>query len=316
MKKGIVGVILAAGKGVRMEFLSSHFPKAMLPIGNKPLVFHQIEKMKKLGIRKIYIVIGHLGHSIVKFLGDGKKFGINIEYIDQGNTLGIAHAVGKLEPYITTPFLLFLGDIFFITNDLNQMIEMLDNDTNAVLATKYEQDKEAIKRNFVVISDENGNVKRVIEKPRYISNNVKGCGLYLFDLHIFDAIRRTPRTAMKDEYELTDSIQILINDGFKVKKANVIREDINLTFPCDLLACNIKLLKYLRLTKLIGNNVKIPEETKIINSVIGDNVEVNFPIKISNSVILPNSTLSTKKNIEKAIITPERIINCDSLILF
>ena len=54
----------------------------------------------------------------------------------------------------------------------------------------------------------------MIEKPRYVDSQLKGCGLYVFDPHIFDAIRRTPRTAMRDEYEITDSIQILINDGY------------------------------------------------------------------------------------------------------
>ncbi len=315
MKKIVESVILAAGKGVRMEYFSSQFPKGMLPVGNKPLMYYQIEEMKRLGIKKIFVVIGHLGHSIVKYFGNGSNFGVNIEYIDQGDTLGIAHAVSKLEPYITSPFFLFLGDIFFITNDLTPMLHLIETEeANAVLATKIETNLEAIKRNFLVIPDENGYVKRVIEKPRYFSsNNIKGCGIYLFDFHIFDAVRRTPRTAMKDEYEITDSIQILIDDGFNVKKADVIQDDINLSFPCDLLECNIKLLKMSDKSKIIGRNTHFPSGTKIYNSVIGENVRINFPIKISNSVILSDSKFSLKKNIDKSIITRDRIINCDYL---
>ena len=56
----------------------------------------------------------------------------------------------------------------------------------------------------------------MIEKPRYIDNDLKGCGLYLFDLPVFDAIRRTPKTAMRDEYEITAAIQIVIDDGLPV----------------------------------------------------------------------------------------------------
>ena len=87
------------------------------------------------------------------------------------------------------------------------------------------------------------NEKKVIEKPGYLVHNIKGCGLYLFDLHIFDAIRRTPRTAMRDEYEITDSIQILIEDGFLVKQLTIVKEDVNLTVPDDLIKSNMWMLK-------------------------------------------------------------------------
>ena len=72
----------------------------------------------------------------------------------------------------------------------------------AVLAVKDEPDPAAIRKNFAVIQDERQRVTRVIEKPRASPNRLKGVGLYLFDLTVFDAIRRTPRTAMRDEYEI------------------------------------------------------------------------------------------------------------------
>ena len=87
------------------------------------------------------------------------------------------------------------------------------------MATKEESDPEVIRRNFSLNLREDGTVARVIEKPRYTSNHLKGVGLYLFDTAIFDAVRRTPRTAMRDEYELTDSIQVFIDDGHPVRPA-------------------------------------------------------------------------------------------------
>jgi len=87
------------------------------------------------------------------------------------------------------------------------------------------------------------NEKKVIEKPGYLVHNIKRCGLYLFDLRIFDAIRQTPRTAMRDEYEITDSIQILIEDGFLVKQLTIVKEDVNLTVPDDLIKSNMWMLK-------------------------------------------------------------------------
>jgi GDP-4-dehydro-6-deoxy-D-mannose reductase len=68
---------------------------------------------------------------------------------------------------------------------------------------------------------------------------LKGCGIYAFDLPIFDAIRRTPRTAQRDEYEITSSIQILIDDGYPVYPAEIVSTDINLTIASDLLRANV-----------------------------------------------------------------------------
>ena len=210
----LTGVILAAGKGVRMFPFSEHYPKPILPVCNKPILAYQIEAMKKIGIDEVLVVVGHLGYKIVDALGNGSRYGVKIQYVDQGDTLGIAHAVYKLEDKINTPFLLFLGDIFFITQDLKTMISVFDpNEVSGVLATKIEEDPKAIARNFSVILDKKGYVKRLIEKPKHIQNNLKGCGIYLFGLDIFDSLRRTPRTAMRDEYEITDAIQIMVDDG-------------------------------------------------------------------------------------------------------
>src|SRR3989304_9455125 len=96
MAQKIIGVILAAGRGNRMEPLSSKLPKPLLPIGNKPLIVYHIEYLKELEIDEVIIVAGYLKEKIVEYLGDGEKFGIKIRYVSQKKALGIAHAVLKL----------------------------------------------------------------------------------------------------------------------------------------------------------------------------------------------------------------------------
>src|SRR5262245_35355956 len=108
------GAILAGGRGSRMQPFSERYPKPLLPVCNKPLILHQIEIMRSVGIRQIVILIGHKGFELSKTLGDGSQFGVTIRYVEQGSALGIAHAVGRLEREINQPFLLFLGDIFFV----------------------------------------------------------------------------------------------------------------------------------------------------------------------------------------------------------
>ena len=309
--KEIVGVILAAGKGTRMEPFSSRHPKPLLPICNKPVIQYQIEQMQKIGIKEITIVIGHLGYEICSFLGDGNQYGVTLKYIEQGETLGIAHALGQIEPHISSPFFLFLGDIFLVLKkDLSSMVDIfLNNNTTAVLSVMKETNQEIIRKSFAVMTNDDGTVKRVIEKPRYYVSDITGCG-YLFDLHIFDAIRRTPRTAMRDEYEITDSIQILINDGFTVLTDHNVNWVENITYPHDLLGCNIRELKSQGKGREVGEGAHIHPDAKIINSIIGSSVAIKNPVEIVDSLIFPHTHIDLTGKINKAILTPDSFIDC------
>jgi dTDP-glucose pyrophosphorylase len=262
----------------------------------------------------VYLVIGHYGFEIAKALGMGERYGVRLHYVEQGEAKGIAHAVGQLEPHIDQPFLLFLGDIYFQTKDLGEMETVFrQGGLSAVLATKHEQDPEAIRRNFAVIENAQGFVRRVIEKPRHIENTLKGCGLYLFDLHIFDAIRRTPRTAMRDEYEITESIQILIDDGYKVKSLPVVEEDINLTYPSDLLALNMKALRATGRDVCLGRDVRIHPDARLLNTVVGDHAAVERPIQIEDSVVFSNARVTAGTDIRRAIVTESQVISCSAM---
>ncbi len=309
----ITGVILAAGKGTRMRQLGMGCPKPLLQICNKPLIYRQIEQLKALGITNVFVVIGHLGHQIVTYLSANPVPGVNITFKEQEQMLGIAHAIGHLEECMDSPFLLLLGDIVFHSNQLSMMLQpFFKGEAGAVLAVKEESDVDAIRKNFSIVTDEAGFAKRVMEKPRIVTNNLKGCGLYLFDLTIFDAVRKTPRTAARDEYEITDSIQILIDLGVKVKVSPVIIWDINLTYTCDLLTCNLywKQLHSPNETNLIGSQCRIHQDAKLHNVVIGDGVKIIHPIQISDSLILSGSTILTDEDLQQVVVTPNHITQC------
>jgi dTDP-glucose pyrophosphorylase len=305
------GVILAAGGGSRIRPLSFSYPKPMLPICNKPIIQYQMESMIALGIEKIFVVCGHLKEEFQKHFQDGETLGVTLQYIEQEKPLGIAHALSKVEPHIQKPFLLFLGDILFITKDLHKMLDLFETrQACGVLAVKRETEQEYIRRNFAVLLHESGMVKRVVEKPRYIPNNLKGCGIYFFDLPIFDAVRRTPRTAMRDEYEITSSIQILIDDGYPVYPAEVIEWDMNITIADDLILSNLKMLEFLKKDKEIGRNVNLHPEAKIFNSVIGHGAFVEHPITIQDSVIMPDTRVRSNGDISGALVMNDYIHVC------
>lgn len=298
------GVILAAGHGSRMGPFGDLIPKPIVPICNKPLLVYQLEYMRAAGVEEVVIIIGHLGHRITQLLGDGSQHGMRVTYIEQEERLGLAHAVGQLEPYVDRPFLLILGDIFFDIPNLSLMMaELEQHNAAAVIAVKQETDPEAVKRNFAVILGSDGQVKRVIEKPRHVPNLLKGCGLYLFDLPIFDAIRRTPRTAMRDEYELTDSLQILIDYEFPVRVASVVEWDVNITVLDDLITCCLHELKKLNKRHLIGEGCSIAEGTQLIDTVVGPHVTISRPVSLERCVLLPEVSLDDGRDYHDAVFT-------------
>jgi dTDP-glucose pyrophosphorylase len=311
----MVGVILAAGKGARMYPFSERSPKPILPILNRPLLAHQIEVMRDSGISDVHIVVGHLGYQVASTFGDGSRYGVKINFVEQESTLGLAHAVGALESRVQVPFLLMLGDIYFhLKAPLRPLCdEVLAGRTNANLVSMYEPDPEMVRRNFVIQADESGRVQRVIEKPRYVDSQLKGCGLYVFDPHIFDAIRRTPRTAMRDEYEITDSIQILIDDGYLVHHQAIVERDLNLTKPDDLLTINLIELARSGLERLVDDSVSLPAGTRIDRSVIGSGVVITHPIRISHSVIMPGVTVTAATDLDSVVMDGEHTVYCPGI---
>ncbi|OGL46285.1 MAG: hypothetical protein A2149_09070 [Candidatus Schekmanbacteria bacterium RBG_16_38_11] len=306
------GVILAAGVGERVK--SSGLPKLrpMLPIGNKPIIQHQIESMKKLGIEEVIIVVGYQKDQIVDFFKDGKHLGVKIKYIEQEKTLGIAHVVGQLEPYIKKPFILFLGDVFFYPKNWESLIDIFEKqNATAVLAVKKDTNPKFKGLHFAVLLHDSGLVRRVIEKPRHTVSPLKGCGIYVFDISIFDAIRRTPRTAMRDEYEITDSIQILIDDGYPIYSAEVVDWYVNVTSPSDLLLCNLKYLAQNKVQNIIGEGTKICSGAIIENSVVGNNVIIEKPLKMREAIVFDDVRLIGGKGCSKVIVTTNGEIPCD-----
>lgn len=306
-----VGVILAGGKGTRMVPFSDRYPKPLLPVCNRPLIVHQITMMKDLGISDIFVLIGHKGFMLSMALGDGSQFGVRLKYVEQTEILGIAHALGRMESYVTKPFLMFLGDIFFVPRDLNEMLVLFrQQGEGAILAVKDEPDPLAIRKNYSVSIGASGLVERVIEKPRHTTNRLKGVGLYLFGLSVFDAIRRTPRTAMRDEYEITDTIQVMIDHGLPVRAANSIAQDVNITSPIDLLECNLIAAESVPRHQLIGKNTEIHPKANIERCVIGSNVRICNPITLRETLVFDTTLIDASSGFDRFVLTPEVVVNC------
>lgn len=307
-----MGVILAAGKGTRMRPFSEHWPKPILPVLNKPLMAFQLEMMAGMGIRDVVVVIGHLGHEVVRVLGDGSDYGVAINYVEQEEMLGIAHAVSRLEAHVDRSFFLFLGDIFFVTENLADMkTRFVEAELGGVLACKREPDLEAMKRNFAVIAGDDGVVSRVVEKPRHPRTDLKGCGIYLFDQAFFDAVRRTPRTALRNEYEITDSIQIFLDDGYKVEAAEVVKADMNVSYPSDLLELNLLLLQQSGQGELIAPDVECGKDVSLVRTVAMAGAKIGDGAQLEECLLFPGAKVPAGRIRRRSIFTADSEIRCE-----
>ena len=115
-------VIMAGGKGTRLVSITKdEIPKPMAPVAGKPILAWQIEQLKENGVDDVVLIIGHLGHKIREYFGDGSAFGVSIRYIEEEKPLGTAGALSMLPPFLKgEDFFLVFGDVLF-SIDLQRM---------------------------------------------------------------------------------------------------------------------------------------------------------------------------------------------------
>ncbi len=207
-------VIMAGGKGTRIASITKdEIPKPMLTIGDKTILEHQIDCLKKSKIDEIIIVIGHLGEKIKAYFNDGSKFGIKITYFEEDpkKPLGTAGSLYYLKEKIAEDFILVFGDVFFSV-DFNKMIEFhKHNNSNATLLTHpnshpYDSD--------LVVVDENNVIKCFDSKENvrnYDYKNLVNSGIYIFSPKVFDYVTDPKKYGLEK-----DVIAKMIENGDKV----------------------------------------------------------------------------------------------------
>ena len=207
------GLILSGGKGTRLRPLTFTQAKQLVPVANKPVLFYGIEALKEAGIEEIGIVVGDTKDEIKEAVGDGSRWGIHISYIEQEEPLGLAHAVMISEKFLgKEPFVMYLGD-----NILKNGIKSLVDDfrqkkpNSLILLTEVPNPKM-----FGVAELKDGKVVRLVEKPKKPMSNLALVGVYMFDFHVFEAVRAI-KPSWRNELEITDAIQYLVDHGCEVQ---------------------------------------------------------------------------------------------------
>ena len=319
------GLILSGGKGTRLYPITFNRAKQLVPVANKPVLFRVIEAIKEAGIDDIGIVIGDTGEEIKQAVGNGRRWDVKITYIPQEAPLGLAHAVKISHSFLGDDrFVMFLGDNV-IQGGISSLIrQFAGSDWNSqVVLTQVEHPEHY----GVAELDEQGRIRRLIEKPRNPPSSLALVGIYMFDHNIFQAVNSI-KPSWRGELEITDAIQWLVENGCAVHPYIHRGWWIDTGKPIDMLEANNRVLAeiahkvdgYVDRDSKIDHLVTVERGAEIINSVMRGPAIIGEDARLINSYIGPftsiyHNTIVENSEIEHSIVLDHsRIVNVPSRI--
>lgn len=186
-------VILAGGLGTRLLPLTKKTPKPMLLLGEKPILEHLIDWNKKNGVKSIVLCVSHLREKIEDYFGDGKKFGVSIEYAVSNQPLATAGQLKTAEGFINETFVCMYGDSIFNFN-LRNMIKQ--HKTKKPFVTMGLNEYKTNLEYGVIETSKTGKVLSWNEKPEVKANVNMGC--YVMEPGVFSLIPKNKPYGMDD----------------------------------------------------------------------------------------------------------------------
>ncbi len=191
-------LILAGGKGTRMRPFTYEIPKPMIPVQGKPLMQHIIELNRKHGINDILLSIGYLGDKIKEYFGNGSRFGVNIEYVEEKKFLGTAGCLNLVKDKINEPFLMFNGDVL-AGIDLSDFISFHHENKGVATIALTPVDEPS---RFGVARLQGSMILDFVEKPKKGAEPSKliNAGVYLMEPEVFEYVPKGFSMIEKDVF--------------------------------------------------------------------------------------------------------------------
>jgi bifunctional UDP-N-acetylglucosamine pyrophosphorylase/glucosamine-1-phosphate N-acetyltransferase len=314
-------VILAAGKGSRLNPITLNRTKAMVPILGKPIVERVMEMLVQNGIREFILVISREDGEVGTYFKQHPTLEANIRFVIQTERLGMANALTIAAPHITGPFLMSACDNLTPPAHISALLNAHHRDGHNATLSLMTIDPALAGRTAVVAIDQAGLISRIIEKPTpgQTISNIASLPLYVFSPKLLDYLPEVNPSA-RGEYELQDAIQMLIERDGGV--FGVLTESrLQLTNAADLLALNRHYLTTGGDTpqlapRSVGQHthlitpLRIEEGTTIgPGCVIGPrvyierNVTIGADVLIKDAVILRNSVIEDGRQIVGEVVS-------------
>lgn len=330
------GLILSGGFGTRLRPLTYTGAKQLIPVANEPIIYYGINALVSAGIKELGIVVGDTAKEVKQIVGTGERWGIKITYIQQEAPLGLAHAIKISKSFLKDePFVMYLGDNI-LKEGIDDFVKQFKKTQPHALILLTEVPNP---QDFgVAVIDSNGAVQKLIEKPKQPPSHLALVGVYLFCNDIFTAIEHI-KPSWRDELEITDAIQWLLDNNYKVESHMVKGWWKDTGKPDDIIEANLLVLEGIRSSNKAtcidssingriragnGTTIKksivrgpavIGKNSEILNSYIGPFSSIGDNVIIENaeiecSVIMEGSTIrNVEKRIDRSIVGKNVVIN-------
>lgn len=306
----VKALVLSGGTGSRLRPITHTNAKQLVPVANKPVLFFGLEAIRDSGIKETGIIVGDTEPEIRAAVEDGSRWNLNVSYIRQNAPMGLAHAVLTAEEYLkSSPFVMYLGDNIIRRGIKDIVKSFIDSGADASILLAHVRNPER----FGVATVKDNAVINLEEKPEKPASDLALVGVYMFNSTIFEASRAI-EPSWRNELEITDALQWLIDNGFRVDYSIVDGWWKDTGKLEDLLEANRIVLSEIEEfnegllddSTIIHGNVIIEHGTRVIGSTIRGPAIIGKDCIIENSFIGPftsigNCTTVTNSEIEHSI---------------
>jgi len=300
----VKALIASGGRGTRLRPITHTQNKHLIPIANKPILYYAIEAAVEAGIKEIGIVHNADSMEVPNYVGDGSKWGVRITYIPQETPGGLAQVVMLAEKFIGgDKFIFYLGDNMVVGGVKRFIDEFERSGCNCFLTLAKVKDPER----FGVPEIRDGRIVSVEEKPKNPKSSYAVAGIYLYDKHIFEAVKSL-KPSWRGELEISDAHQYLIDKGYKVGYTEITGWWKDTGKPADLLEANRLVLDAItpriegdvdRLSDVAGK-VVIEAGAKIVNSKVRGPAIIGKECIIENSYIGPFTSIGDRTEVRNS----------------
>ncbi len=335
---------MAGGKGTRLQPLTFIRPKPMIPLVNKPIVEHVMERLKNFDLNDLILTLNYLSNDIMNYFKDGSDKDLNIQYSIEKSPLGTAGSVKKAEKYLNETFLVLSGDV---VSDINFNEVLKFHKRKGALATLVLTEVPDPTHFGIAVLNDNQEITEYLEKPssNEIFSNIANTGTYILEPGIFEYFDE-----YKGEVDFSKDIfpQLIENKAgiygfvFNGYWNDIGRPETYLKATYDVLDQELKQKIYPKNLKedvgklgkiWMGNNINIGTKVRIEGpvvlgsnckieegctlskgTVIGEGVHIGKGTNIQSSIILDNSTVKSNSFLKRCIIDTDCYIDKNTII--